>query len=660
MSILSKKGIKFPFFSFMIKRFLAALLIVFAINELNASVNTGHAVVSLKSDLVSQNVDNFHLAINFKMDEGWHTYWSNPGDSGGPLEVSWDYPEGVIIEDVSWPTPKLIPYPPLITYGYEDEVNFVFKVFKNPSSIIENIKAKVDFLICADICIPESALLEIKLPLKASQPEIEKGLANLPSKQLKVNAYNEEEFILIDFRHDEPIRNAYFFSDDNKFNYPEKHQLKKQSSNTYRMYLPKNHSSISSFSGVLKINDVGYFINANVANVAINNSDSYSISLYQAILFALLGGIILNLMPCVFPVIAIKALSFVAGGDNNSRIHGISYTGGVLFTFLAIASVLFLFKQAGESLGWGFQLQIPEVVGFLAIIMAFLGFILLSNVNIGFSFTDKNVANKDSLFTSFSTGALAVILASPCTAPFMGAALGYAIIQSSSISFAIFGALGLGFAIPYLVLSFNPKLINLLPKPGQWMETFKQLMAFPMFATSIWLVWVFAQQTGINDQLTLWLLLLMVGLGVWVMSTFSKFYISVMLIMTMSIFAGLASIKGINNSDTKMLNLTENFEQELRKEGKPYFINFTAAWCITCKVNENTTLNKKSVKDFFKKNDVTYIEIDWTNRNADITKLLANYNRSGVPLYIFWTPGSDSPKVLPAILNESMILRLID
>ena len=365
-------------------------------------------------------------------------------------------------------------------------------------------------------------------------------------------------------------------------------------------------------------------------------------------------------MPCVFPVIAIKALSFVAGGDNNARIHGVSYTGGVLFTFLAIASVLFLFKQAGESLGWGFQLQIPEVVGFLAIIMAFLGFILLSNVNIGFSFTDKNVAKKDSLFKSFSTGALAVILASPCTAPFMGAALGYAIIQSSSTSFAIFGTLGLGFAIPYLVLSFNPKLINLLPRPGQWMETFKQLMAFPMFATSIWLVWVFAQQTDINDQLTLWLLLLMVGLGVWVMSTFSKFYISVMLIMTMSIFAGLASIKGINNSDTKVLNLTENFEQELRKKGKPYFINFTAAWCITCKVNENTTLNKKSVKDFFKKNDVTYIEIDWTNRNADITNLLANYNRSGVPLYIFWTPGSDSPKVLPAILNESMILRLID
>ena len=267
------------------------------------------------------------------------------------------------------------------------------------------------------------------------------------------------------------------------------------------MYLPKNHSSISSFSGVLKINDVGYFVNANVANVVINDANSYSISLYQAILFALLGGIILNLMPCVFPIISLKILSFVSLGNESTqkiRMHALTFCLGVLLSFILIGVLLIALKQTGNYLGWGFQLQSPVIVGFLCILMFIIGVILLTDIDIGSSFSRLGQYGSNSMSGSFLTGVLAVVVASPCTAPFMGAALGYALIQPSSVTLPIFISLGMGFAAPYFALSLSPGLVNKLPKPGQWMVTLKEFFAFPMFATALWLLWVFSLQTNID------------------------------------------------------------------------------------------------------------------------------------------------------------------
>ena len=413
---------------------------------------------------------------------------------------------------------------------------------------------------------------------------------------------------------------------------------------------------------MLDIDGYGY----NVSNGMLEDSNKEGLSLLTALIFALLGGLILNLMPCVFPVISLKVLSFVSmGGSSPRKIrnHALVFTSGVIASFMLIALAIVLLKQAGNFVGWGFQLQSPLIVGMLSMIMVFIALILITDNSFGESLTKLgNIgSSKNGYYSSFLTGVLAVVVASPCTAPFMGAALGYALIQPSGETIPIFLSLSLGFSLPYLLLAANPKLIDFLPKPGSWMVTLKEFFAFPMLATALWLLWVFSLQ--VNQVLVIFLLIgwLLLALNFWI---FQKNYktINKIIFLGISIFTIIFFLPEDDNVETKQNIIIgsatewyEGIEDDLRNKNQPYFINFTAAWCITCQSNEITAFSKDNFKSLLEEKNIEYIKADWTNRNDAITRSLKKYGRSGVPFYVYWEPGFENPKILPAILTDQII-----
>jgi len=641
------------------KNLLAALLLL-SITDLSAEVvDTGHAKASLVADTTLSD-EFFYVGLKLNMDSGWHTYWKNPGDSGGPFSIMWSHGMDIIIEEVSWPTPEIIPYDPLITYGYKDFVIFPFKVFKKPDSELCLLSAELEFLICSDICIPESAELSIDLSQMNESSELLDAVNELPNQVLPIGVQASLENIVIEFEHDKKPTKAYFFSEtEDVVEYLPSHSLTEVSQGTYTIEITREDKNFSYLKGILVIDDQAYLVESST-----QTPKHDSLNLWQALLFAFLGGIILNLMPCVFPVISLKVMSFLKLADSNPtqiRMHALTFSGGVLFTFIAIALLLLGLKATGELVGWGFQLQSPEIVGFLAIVMTMIGFILLTdiNINVGNLFLTQSVTQSSGLSNSFWTGALAVIVASPCTAPFMGAALGYAIIQPSVVSMVVFIALALSFALPYLILGWNPQLIAMLPKPGEWMEILKKFFAFPMFATSIWLLWVFEQQTAGNDLIILLAMCLLASFGVWIFAQKSKIASGIGGLFVISAFLLIGNIeKSAAPSGETLSEWNAQTEINLQSQNQAYLINFTAAWCITCQTNETLVLGTKEIQAFLKNQNIQYIKADWTNRNSEIAAALEAYERSGVPLYVFWKPGMDQAKILPAILRKKDILNL--
>jgi thiol:disulfide interchange protein DsbD len=371
-------------------------------------------------------------------------------------------------------------------------------------------------------------------------------------------------------------------------------------------------------------------------------------------------------MPCVFPVISLKVLSFVSMGGNDHvkiRNHALTFVSGVLFTFLLIASILIFIRSSGAMIGWGFQLQSPEIVGVLTLIMLGIGLVLLTDINMakGLTTIGSNVQSRNDYSGSFFTGVLAVVVASPCTAPFMGAAIGYALLQPSFATLPIFLALGLGFSSPYLALALKPQWISALPKPGAWMETLKQFFAFPMMATALWLMWVFMLQTSGDALIQLLVLSLALAISIWMIATFNNAFKWIGLTLTV-----VAGIQFFTNIPVNQIDLEQGasnsgwdvlLESDLQAQNQAYLINFTAAWCITCQANEKTSLGRASVKKYLVDNNIKYIKADWTNRDENITKSLSEYGRSGVPLYVFWKPGMQRSKILPAVLTEAILIR---
>ena len=623
-------------------------------------VDTGHAKASLITNLQSSNQESFYVGVRLQMQDGWHTYWENPGDSGSPFEANWSTDEGVIVENVQWPTPITIPYPPLMTYGYEGDIVFPFQVFRSQETELKTISVDFNFLICADICIPESASLSLDLSSASPSKILDNQINNLPTKTINTNSSIEGDNLVISFQSTESISNAYLFPrESGNFFYPENQLLEQIDATNYKISLPLLDSKLSAFSGILSLDGNGFQIKEQF-------SSQGGISLWQAILFALIGGLILNLMPCVFPVISLKVLSFVSmGGDDHTKIrnHALAFVGGVMSTFLSIATALIIIRSSGSMIGWGYQLQSPVVVGILTLIMLGIGLILLTSINIGAGLTTlgSSVQSKNSYSGSFFTGVLAVVVASPCTAPFMGAAVGYALLQPSFATLPIFLSLGLGFAGPYVVLALKPEWISSLPKPGAWMETLKQFFAFPMIATALWLMWVFMVQTSGDALIQLLILGLVLGVAIWMIATFKGRWKWVGLITTVilsiQIFNNLPSPISSNQNDADATNWSLVSESNLQANNQAYLINFTAAWCITCQTNEKAALSRPSVQEYLLTQNITYIKADWTNRNVEIAAGLAKYNRSGIPLYIFWKPGMTESKILPAVLTEDILIR---
>ena len=623
-------------------------------------VETGHAKASLITNLQDSQQESFYIGVRLEMQEGWHTYWENPGDSGSPFDATWEVPQGVIVENVEWPTPITIPYPPLMTFGYEGDVVFPFKVFRAIDSDLSSITVDFNFLICADICIPEKASLTLDLSSAIPNFLVDEAIKNLPTDFVQTQSVVEGDNLKITFNSSQPINSAYFFPrQDNLFAYAPTQQLISLGDNAYEIAIPVLSNEVDSFSGILSINGEGFQIKEKFKS-------SSSMSLWQAILFALIGGLILNLMPCVFPVISLKVLSFVSmGGDDNRKIrnHALSFVGGVMSTFLSIATALIIIRSSGSMIGWGYQLQSPVVVGILTLIMLGIGLILLTNINFaaGLTTLGSSVQSRNDYSGSFFTGVLAVVVASPCTAPFMGAAIGYALLQPSFATLPIFLALGLGFAGPYLLLALKPDWISALPKPGAWMETLKQFFAFPMIATALWLMWVFMVQTSGDALILLLLLGLILGIAIWMIATFKGRWKWIGMLATI-----LAAAQIFNNlpentnglvADSSAEQWSLAIESDLQAQDRAYLINFTAAWCITCQTNEKTAFARDKVKEYLSDQNITYVKADWTNRNEEIAIGLARYERTGIPLYIFWKPGMLESKILPAVLTEDLLIK---
>jgi thiol:disulfide interchange protein DsbD len=605
-------------------------------------VETGHAKASLITNLQDSQQESFYIGVRLEMQEGWHTYWENPGDSGSPFDATWEVAQGVIVENVEWPTPITIPYPPLMTFGYEGDVVFPFKVFRAIDSDLSSITVDFNFLICADICIPEKASLTLDLSSAIPNFLVDEAIKNLPTDFVQTQSVVEGDNLKITFNSSQPINSAYFFPrQDNLFAYAPTQQLISLGDNAYEIAIPVLSNEVDSFSGILSINGEGFQIEEKFKS-------SSSMSLWQAILFALIGGLILNLMPCVFPVISLKVLSFVSmGGDDNRKIrnHALSFVGGVMSTFLSIATALIIIRSSGSMIGWGYQLQSPVVVGILTLIMLGIGLILLTNINFaaGLTTLGSSVQSRNDYSGSFFTGVLAVVVASPCTAPFMGAAIGYALLQPSFATLPIFLALGLGFAGPYLLLALKPDWISALPKPGAWMETLKQFFAFPMIATALWLMWVFMVQTSGDALILLLLLGLILGIAIWMIATFKGRWKWIGMLATI-----LAAAQIFNNlpentnglvADSSAEQWSLAIESDLQAQDRAYLINFTAAWCITCQTNEKTAFARDKVKEYLSDQNITYVKADWTNRNEEIAIGLARYERTGIPCTFFGSRG---------------------
>ena len=649
----------------------------------NSYFNTGQSSVTLLTE--SNQVggeETLLVGLEFNLSPGWHTYWENPGDSGEGASIKWNLPSGFKASTILWPGPKRIPVEPLMTYGYEDKALLLTEI-KSPKEFSNPVKisAKINWLTCKDICIPQEGQVDmtlIKGPKVANQftSKLKEVALTVPKNfpsPYRVSVINEKIFLQFEKEGSRNISEAYFFPNEyGLINYTADQKLERND-NSFSLELSSAEVQLktNTLKGVLKlkVDGIQEFYTLDLPLEKNTNNPLVTISLLTAIIFAFLGGIILNAMPCVFPILSIKILSFIEqsqGSKEKLFHHGLVFSAGVLTTFLAVSALLIFLRASGEAIGWGYQLQSPWVVSLLIYLFVVIGIVFMGNIVLGSSFGNLGtlVQNQKDLTSSFFTGVLAVVVASPCTAPFMGPALGLALLQPGLKSIVIFLALGIGFSLPYLILSIYPQLLSKLPKPGEWMQTLKQIMAFPMWASALWLAWVLSSQVDMQSVFAVLLGALLIALGLWLMEK-TQNSASILRRLTLIFSLGLMifsiwllPITSDNNSPS-LKNEENAFSVQklnsLRSEQKMVFLNFTADWCITCKVNEAIALNQDKVKKVLDEKNIIYLKADWTRKDPEIASMLASYGRTGVPLYLLF-PSQGDPIILPELLTEDLLL----
>lgn len=636
----------------------------------------------------------FWVGIRLRMAEHWHTYWRNPGDSGLATEIRWALPEGFSAGPIVWPVPERIPVAHLVNYGYEGEILLLTQIAPPPQvSGDVKLRADVNWLVCQKECIPGEATVDLALPggdggidpaMKAAFDTARQRVARASPWSARMQM-NDTGFVLtvaapgLDGGR---IREAVFLPHQEAMIEHAAPQPLHIDARGLTLQMSRGSFAAAGLpqqtGGLLLITeDLGGRLQEQAFEFA---EITYGVApaatadwsaVLQAALLALLGGILLNLMPCVFPVLSIKILALVghAGqGRGQMRRHGIAYTLGILVSFPALAGLLLALRAGGAQIGWGFQLQMPLVIALLAYLLFAMGLSLSGVFHIGGSFAGMGEAltRRGGYQGSFFTGVLAAVVATPCTAPFMATAVGFALTQPAAVSMAIFLALGFGLALPFLVLTFVPQLADWLPRPGLWMERVKQALAFPLYATVAWLIWVLSQQVGQQGLLAAMFGLVLVAAAAWSFSLRGRVALASAAVLLLAAVGALYGI--IHNlavpvaSVAQVQSGTESFSRQkleaLVAQQKPVFVNMTAAWCITCMVNERTALSSDAVQAAFRDRNIVYMKGDWTNQDPEITLLLERHGRSGVPLYLYYAGGRSI--VLPQILTPTIVLEHLD
>ncbi|MCF6219657.1 MAG: thioredoxin family protein [Robiginitomaculum sp.] len=707
---------------------LALVVVLFAPSPQAAEsvpVKSGRAVAQLVTshDTAAPGQD-LHIALSLRLEEHWHTYWRNAGGPGMPAEIRFeileqeklgDDPGIVTIGDIIWPLPEIISTGPIVSYAFEDRLLLPMPLHiskdAKPGQVII-IKAQASYLVCYEVCLPEMAELELSLvitemgaePVKDGRwdANISRTIKNAPKPEnLLASAVLADGSLQVDIAGGEldfgTIRNLYFLPYEQDLIEASAAQITLRGDTGLRFKLEPSFGladGVKNFPAVLafqeKIDgswqrrgivvdvqagariDIGRVKADTKSGTKSGGGAGNAIGLWAALVGAFIGGLILNLMPCVFPVLSLKALGFARAAHEDRSVirkHGWLYTAGVMLSFLTLAVVILALKAGGAGIGWGFQLQNPVLVGALALLFFVIALNLFGVFQIGGSVqnTGSDLATSGGAKGAFFTGVLAVVVATPCTAPFMAGALGFAFAQPALMLIFVFIALGAGFALPFLALSYAPGLLARLPKPGPWMDTFKQFLAFPMLAAAVWLVWVLSAQTGTNGVWRILGAMLLVGFAVWLWK-----YKSMMakIALAMSVLLAGYFVKDLGEAareqELSTLPQTSVWSPErvaeLRADGHIVFVDFTAAWCITCKVNEVGAINKPQTQELFAKYGVKTLVADWTSRDDAITKELARQGRSGVPLYLVYEPGRDdtSPQILPQILNYEIIEKAVE
>ena len=633
-----------------------------------------------------------YLAIEVQPDPEWHTYWLNPGDSGEPPKVTWsENTETLSFGEIQWPTPSAIAVAHLVNYGYSGQHWLIVPINSTDSLRAHDsvkISADLSWLVCKEDCIPGWATLHLELPVDSQTnkapdaPLFEKARTTLPSEAELSGSYEiNENTIAIEFSLAD-IDKSNKLNDDAWEVFPERndlidHAAQQQqivSNNTVSVILKRSAyfdpTSMTKESNKLRFlvkhGEQAYYLNSE-PNTQFSEAATLSgIALLGILGFAFLGGLILNVMPCVLPILSIKALAMQQ--DHTGLLQKSAYFLGVVVSFNAFAILIILLQQGGEQLGWGFHMQSPLVIWLLAFLFTFIALVLLDLFTIGTrvaGFGNGLVAGNN-VQSHFFTGVLAVIVASPCTAPFMAAALGVALVSEPYVTVLIFNALAIGFALPLTLLFASEKLRNYLPKPGNWMVTFKHFLAFPMFFTIAWLAWVFAGQQGTEAQFVLLLSLILFALFAWLMTKtrLPWLYCALMILLvalpltpaSTVLTATTAKVTDVQPQNSIEFN-ADTLEQ-LKAEQKVILVNMTADWCITCKVNEQVALNTQAVSSALTEDNVTYMVGDWTNKNDEILNYLKRYERAGVPLYVVYA-GTNSYTVLPQMLSPGIVVNAL-
>ena len=680
-------------------------------------VASPHAVTTLAAETSAVAPGStLWVAVVQQLDKGWHTYWRNPGDAGEPTAIRWSLPPGWRAGDIVWPAPHRLPVGPIMNYGYEGQV-----VLPVPIEVPANAKAgsqatlsaTVDYLVCAEVCVPGSATVDLTVPVvagtppvdPASGPEIAATLASAP-KPSGLNARFQIAGSRLSLAVVGPplaaaaAQDAYFYPYGETLIDHGKPETIERGPHGLTLTMTAGEAfakgaAPSQATGVLSLDGKAYEVSATsgpppegsggLGPPAQAGAGAEVGALALAVGGAFLGGLILNLMPCVFPILSMKAVALAghAGETARARSHGLAFLGGVVVSFLGLALALQAARATGEAVGWGFQLQSPVAVALLGLVMLAAALNLSGLFEIGTSAQGlgAGLASRGDLVGSAFTGVLAVVVAAPCTAPFMGPALGFALTESAPVALTVFLALGLGFAAPFTLLSLSPALVSRLPRPGPWMDVLRKTLAFPMYGAAAWLAWVLAQQTGPEGLARMLAAAVILAFAAWLFgmgqrrSAIGRDARAIGLeggaAVCVAAAVALAAI-GIGPADGGAAHAApapadlpeQPWSPErlaaLRATRTPVLVNFTAAWCVTCQVNERVVFSAGEVARAFRRAGAVYLVADWTRRDGAIARALSDQGRIGVPLYLVYGADGGPPRVLPQLLTAGLVAQALD